>query len=167
MTKIIDLEDYVSSISRLQYLVVDYANDGRVYLYISDAATGAIIVFDLTSNHGFRFVLPQTVSSGSERRDVLYLALVGKNSNSPVVYFTYLSSNKLFRIKASQLRSGLTNGSVDEIGTKNNKIIILGTDNRSAMFFRNKGQSLTCLNSNSSIFFPFKKINFLIFFRRI
>lgn len=129
----------MSSISRLQYLVVDYAVDG-VYLYISDAATGVIIVFDVASNRGFRVVLPQFVTSGSERRDVLYLLLV-RSSRTSFIYFTYLGCNKLFSIKASHLRNGSAEGSVDEIGNKINKIVMLGTDNSSAIFFRNKGWS--------------------------
>ena len=135
-----DLSNFVSLVSRLQYLVVDYAADG-VYLYISDAATGAIIVFEVTSNRGFRVVLPQTVTSGSERRDVLYLLLVRRNAGTSFIYFTYLGSNKLFSIKASDLRTGFTEGTVSEIGNKINKIIMLGTDNGSALFFRNKGGS--------------------------
>ncbi|XP_015591153.1 major royal jelly protein 1 [Cephus cinctus] len=159
VVKVVDLSSLVSSASRLQYLVVDYANDGQLYLYISDAANRGILVYDVTAGRGYRVVLPKAVTLGCPRRDVLYIALVRKQCGASVLYFTYLSSSRLFSIKTVNLRRGSASGSVVDVGPKQNKIVLLGTDNGSAIFFRNKGQSdIYMWNTDTS----FKTDNFLL-----
>lgn len=136
----IDLSPLVDISSRLQYMAVDYASDGQVYVYVSDAATRAIIVYNVTADSGYRVVLPRAVTSGAQNRDALYLALVRKSCGSHILYFTYLGSNRVFAIKATNLRAGNANGSIVEIAQKKNKIVFLGTDNGAAIFFRIKGE---------------------------
>lgn len=137
--KVIDLSPLVNPLSRLQYLEIDYAEDGQVYVYVTDAAARSIIVYNVTADKGYRVVLPAAVTAGVERRDVLYMALVKKSCGTSILYFTYLGCNKLFAIKAVNLRKGYTQGSVVDVGSKQNKIVLLGTDNGSAIFFRLKG----------------------------
>ncbi|XP_069685297.1 dopaminechrome tautomerase [Periplaneta americana] len=139
--KTIDLSGLVCAASRLQYLVVDYDKDGNCFVYVSDAATRAILVYDVVNSRGFRVVLPKAVTHGCSSRDVLYLALVRKSCGTTVLYFTYLSSGRLFSIKTQNLRRGSAKGTVVDVGSKNGKIVILGTDNGSAIFFRLKGES--------------------------
>lgn len=110
--KVVSLDGLVSSASRLQYLVVDYAADGRCYIYVSDAATRSIIVYDVQATRGFRVVLPTEITEGCPKRDVLYIALVRKSRGNSALYFTYLSSKRLFTISAESLRSGDTKGRV-------------------------------------------------------
>lgn len=141
LVKSIDLSGLVCSSSRLQYLVVDYTPDGKCYLYVSDAATRAILVYDITANRGFRVVLPKAVLLGGANRDVLYLALIRRPDNNNLIVFTYLSSCRLFAIKSCNLRRGSVNGVVADVGPKNGKIVILGTDGASNLFFRAKGGS--------------------------
>ena len=138
--KVIDLSHLVNELSRLQYLTIDYADDGQVYVYVTDAASRSIIVYNVTADKGFRVILPNAVTTGVQRRDVLYSTLVKKSCGTPVLYFTYLGSNRLFAIKAESLRRGLSQGSVIDIGPKQNKIVLLGNDNGCALFFRNKGK---------------------------
>lgn len=142
VVKVIDLSELITSASRLQYLVVDYTKDGRPFIYVSDAATRAILVYDVYNDKGFRVVLPKAVTNGCARRNVLYLSLVRKPCGS-VVYFTYLNSSRLFSIKASHLRKGVCAGAVVDVGPKpdDQKIVLLGTDNGSKMFLRYKGES--------------------------
>lgn len=143
VVKVIDLSSLTDITSRLQYMAVDYAEDGQVYVYISDAGTGAIIVYNVTTDEGYRVILPSVVASGTDQPDALYLALVRRKScGSTVLYFTYLGSNRMFAIKAVNLRAGNANGSIVEIGRKRNKIVVLGTDNGSAIFFRLKGKEI-------------------------
>lgn len=130
----------VNPLSRLQYLAVDYAEDGQVYVYVSDAAARSIIVYNVTADKGFRVILPNAVTAGAQRRDVLYLALVKKTCGTTMLYFTYLGSNKVFAIKAVNLRKGYTHGAVVDVGPKSKQIVILGTDNGCAIFFRYKGR---------------------------
>jgi len=157
--KTIDLSELVCSASRLQYLVVDYDQDGGSYLYISDAASRAILVYDVKKGTGYKFVLPKTVEQGSSRKDVLYLALIRKSCGTTVLYFTYLSSERLFSIKTHHLRRGSTTGNVVDVGPKHETFVILGTDSGSAMFFRSKGEGDIYMWNTEN---PFKKENFLL-----
>ncbi|XP_058808633.1 major royal jelly protein 1-like [Phymastichus coffea] len=154
VVKVVDLGNLVSANSRLQYLVVDYANDGQVFLYVSDAATRAIIVYNVTTDNGYRVVLPKAVTLGSSRKDVLYLALVRRSCGTPILYFTYLGASRLYAIRAENLREGKTSGTVIDVGQKHHKIVILGTDNGSAVFFRNKGQSDVYMWNTGTAFRP-------------
>ncbi|XP_046991538.1 major royal jelly protein 1 [Schistocerca americana] len=159
VVKVIDLSGLVCSASRLQYLVVDYAEDGRVFIYVSDAATRAIIVFDVTAGRGFRVVLPKAVTDGCLRRDVLYLALIRKPCGTTVLYFTYLSSGRLFSIKTAHLRRGNARGTVVDVGPKPTNLVILGTDGGTALFFRYKGDSEIYLWNTETCF---KEENFML-----
>lgn len=136
-----DLSGLTTSTSRLQYVVTDYSPDGRVFIYVSDAATRAILVFDVTSGRGYRVVLPQAVTMGCTRRDVLYLALLRRSDGSTCLLFTYLSGSRMFSIRTEFLRRGSASGRVRDLGLKPKKMVILGTDNGSALFFRYEGES--------------------------
>lgn len=139
--KSLDLSGLVVQASRLQYLVVEYSQDGKPYVYVSDAATKSILVFDIVDNKGYRVVLPKAVLAGPCcKRDVLYIALVRKGCGNNFLVFTYLSSNHVFSIRTDYLRSGSTAGHVVDLGPKPHKMIILGTDLGSAIFFRYEGQ---------------------------
>jgi len=110
--KILSLEGLVCNTSRLQYLAVDYNPNGRCYVYVSDAASRAIIVYDVQASSGFRVVLPKAVVQGCSRRDVLYIALARKSCGTHVLYFTYLGSKRMFSIKTEHLCSGHAQGHV-------------------------------------------------------
>ncbi|EDW69754.1 protein yellow [Drosophila novamexicana] len=139
--KTVSLEGLTSSTSRLQYLVVDYAPDGGCFIYVSDAANRAIIVYNLQADRGFRVVLPKAVSAGCRSRDVLYIALIRRDCGSTELYFTYLSTSKLFSLKSEYLRSGVADGRILDLGKKPSRMVIIGTDNGSAIFFRNEGDA--------------------------
>ncbi|KAK7870492.1 hypothetical protein R5R35_002898 [Gryllus longicercus] len=141
VVKVIDLSALTCAASRLQYVVAEYSPDGRCYVYVSDAATRAILVFEVSSGRGYRVVLPKAVTAGCARRDVLYLALVRQSCGATTLYFTYLSSSRLFAIKTEYLRRGSAAGRVQDIGPKPAKLVILGTDNGAAIFFRYEGQN--------------------------
>ncbi|XP_017755150.1 PREDICTED: protein yellow [Eufriesea mexicana] len=141
LVKTVELTGLTTSTSRLQYLVSDYSRDGRVFVYVSDAASRAILVYDVTLGRGYRVVLPQAVAMGCTRRDVLYLALLRRSDGSTCLIFTYLSSSRMFSIRTEHLRSGSANGKIHDLGMKPKKMILLGTDNGSALFFRYEGES--------------------------
>ncbi|XP_069685296.1 protein yellow-like [Periplaneta americana] len=138
--KTIDLSGLVCAASRLQYLVVDYDNEGHCFVYVSDAATRAILVYDVGNSRGYRVVLPKAVTQGAARRDVLYLALVTKPSGIAVLIFTYLSGDRMFSIKTQYLQQGTASGRVHDLGPKPNKIVIVGTDDGAAVLFRIEGE---------------------------
>lgn len=110
--KVITLDALTTQKSRLQYLAIDYAADGKCFVYVSDASTRAIIVFDVQASRGFRVVLPKAVVSGCSKEDVLYLALVRKSCGSTVLYFSYLGSKRMFYIKTEYLRKGMAQGRI-------------------------------------------------------
>lgn len=141
IVKTIDLSGLVSSTSRLQYLVVDYSTDGRISVFVSDAAARAILVYDVNAGRGFRLVLPNAVTLGSCRRDVLYLALLRRADGTSCLVFTYLSSTRVFTIRTEYLRKGSSAGKIHDLGAKPAPIVILGTDNGPALFFRYEGRS--------------------------
>lgn len=140
--KVVDLSGLVTSKSRLQYLVVDYTTEGGAFVYVCDAATRAILVYDIEQNQGYRVVLPKAVTSGCTHRDVLYMTLIYKESGN-VLYFTYLSSPRLFSIETANLRKGQCSGAVVDVGPKpeNKGIVLLGSDDGKFLFWRFKGES--------------------------
>lgn len=111
--KIISLEKLVAPTSRLQYLTVDYKSENRCFVYVSDAAQRSILVYDVQASRGFRVVLPQAVSSGCPKRDVLYLALINRVNGTSSLYFSYLSSKHLFEISTECLRNGNIQGRIN------------------------------------------------------
>lgn len=110
--KTISLEKLVAPTSRLQYLAVDYKSENRCFIYISDAAQRSILVYDVQASRGFRVVLPQAVTNGCPKRDVLYLALINRINGTSSLYFSYLSSKQLFVINTEYLRNGNIQGRI-------------------------------------------------------
>lgn len=110
--------------------------------YIADAGSRAIIVWDLHKSKGVRVVLPKACGNPKTSSDVLYILLVTK-SDGKYLYFTFLKSSRLFSIKTELLREGSGAGAVVDVGSKPHglQVVLLGTDNRSGIFFRYKGQS--------------------------
>lgn len=158
VVKIIDLSKLITAESRLQYLVVDYATDGRAFIYVADAGSGSIIVYDVLETKGYRVVLPNVCKCTP--KDVLYMVLVRKSCGN-VIYFTYLSSQKLYSIKTTFLQKGQAAGAVVEVGIKpqNQKMVLLGTDNGAGVFFRYKGESDVFIWNSENCF---KTDNFVV-----
>lgn len=140
MVKNIALTAFATPVSRLQYLLVDYLPDGRAFAFVTDAGMGAIVVYDVSEDKGFRVVLPSMVSDDAPAKDVLYVTLLRKPTGN-VILLTYLSSLTMFSISEDNLINGQVIGTVAEVGVKPKPIVILGTDNGAAMFFRYKGES--------------------------
>lgn len=110
--------------------------------YVADAGSRAILVWDVHNNKSFRVVLPGACSSVQGGSDVLYILLVQKSCGKHL-YFTYLKSTRLFSIRTEHLRQGAGAGAVVDVGPKPQglQMVLLGTDNKSGVFLRYKGQS--------------------------
>lgn len=141
--RVLDLGSLSSEKSRLQYISSDISAQGKVHLYITDAATKSIIVYNVNSETGHVVSLPPDVSSGSDCCDVLYSALIRLPDGENRIYLTYLSSDRIFSIDTKSLRKSSNEepGKIRDCGTKGKRIVILGTDNGSALFFRYEGDS--------------------------
>lgn len=125
LLKSITLTNLVNAHSRLQYLSVDYSvHTGRCFIYITDAANRALLVYDVQACRGYRLLLPKAVTCGGSRRDVLYSALVKRSCGSSVLYFTYLGSTHLFAIRTEYLQTGNTGGRITGKRERQIKIII-------------------------------------------
>lgn len=109
------------------------------YSYVADAGTGAIIVYDVAQSKALRVVLPSSITSAN---DVLYMTLAYKK-NEGYLYFTFLSSPRLYSIKTDLLRAGKGAGSIIDVGLKpyGKQLVLLGGDNGSSLFFRYKGEN--------------------------
>nr|AAU08788.1 yellow-g-like protein [Solenopsis invicta] len=160
VVKVIDLSPLVTPLSRLQYLTVDYADDGQVYVYVTGAASRSIIVYNATGDKGYKVILPNARYHwcSTKRRSLLDAGEEELAVRRCCISLTW-GSNRLFAIKAENLRRGLTQGSVVDVGPKQNKIVLLGSDNGCGVFFRNKGESdIYMWNSET----PFRPENFLV-----
>lgn len=156
VVKVVNMAGLVAPASRLQYLAVEYAN-GHPFVYVTDAATRSIIAFDVVADKGIRVVLPKEMLSDVPKRDVLYAALVTKGCGNNFLLFTYLSSGSLYAIRTDHLRSGDA-ANVINVGPKPKKIVVLGSDLGSAIFFRYEGQpEVYRWDSNS----PFAETSFV------
>ncbi|CRK93180.1 CLUMA_CG006724, isoform A [Clunio marinus] len=142
VVKSIDLDNVVVRSSRLQYLVAEYDENGNCFIYVADAGSRAILVLDVQKNKNFRVVLPGACGSINSSPDVLYIVLLRKTCGT-YLYFTYLKSTRLFSIKTEHLRKGAGSGAVVDVGPKPQglQMVLLGTDNKSGLFLRYKGQS--------------------------
>ncbi|KAL1463690.1 hypothetical protein WDU94_015421 [Cyamophila willieti] len=156
---IVQLSSLVFPTSRLQYITADYNSDGGAFLYISDAATRALLVWDVQSNSGYRVVLPKMLMDGGVKRDVLYLALVRAKCGSNFLYFTYLSAMRMYYIKTQHLQGHSSTGCIIDVGCKPGKIVVLGTDNGSVLFFRLHGENDIYMWNTA---LPFKPYYFIL-----
>lgn len=75
--------------------------------------------------------------------DVLYIALTYSQDGSSTLFFTYLSSPRLYSIKGQYLRVGQGAGSIVDVGAKpyGKQMVLLGADGGSSLFFRYKGEN--------------------------
>ena len=130
------MTELISPESRLQFVVADYSSEGGCFVYISDAGTKSIIIYDVNAHKSHRVLLPPEVIPDSVPRDVLYMVLIRKPTGDNFVYFTYRSGDDVFAINSRSLQ--LENSSVKSfnIGKKPNKMIFLGTDDWECIYFR-------------------------------
>ncbi|XP_027849763.2 protein yellow-like isoform X2 [Aphis gossypii] len=136
--KKIDLTCLTTPMSRLQSLVVDYdETNGKCYVYVSDAANRAVIAYDVVESKGSRVVLPKAIAAGCTKRDVLYVALVRAEcgGGAAALIVTYLSGVRAFTVRTEYLRRGSA-GKVTDLGVKPDRMVILGTDGGTKVFFR-------------------------------
>lgn len=160
LVKTVNLKCFVTAGSRLQHLQVDYNSSGTPFLYVSDAGTGALIVINAVTGSGYRLLLPPAVVPPSGPKDILYLQLA-RNSSGNVLYFTYLSSPRLYSIRSANLQHDSPTGAILDVGTKpaGTQMVLLGTDHGVAIFFRYKGKSdIYVWHSNTG----FKKKHFAL-----
>ncbi|CAD7003035.1 unnamed protein product [Ceratitis capitata] len=115
VVKSIDLKDLVTAESRLQFIVVDYSRDKKPFVYVADAGARSILVYDIAYSKSYRIVLPKATAPTT---DVLYMALTSAPDGTSTLFFTYLSSPRLYSIRGQYLRVGQGAGSIVDVGAK-------------------------------------------------
>ncbi|XP_075231801.1 major royal jelly protein 1-like [Lycorma delicatula] len=147
----INLSNLILNNSRLQFLVVEILDTNPI-IYISDAGTRSILVFDVNLSKGHRVILPATINKDSKIRNVLYLLLIRNSCEGNTLLFTYLGSSILYGVKTCLFRKGETHGSIIRIGSKPGKMVFLGTDNGLNIFFRFQGDNEIFLWNSATTF---------------
>ncbi|CAB0020696.1 unnamed protein product, partial [Nesidiocoris tenuis] len=71
----INLLKFVGPMSRLQFIISDYSSKGSPYVYVTDAGTKKLIVWDVDANEGTAVPLPENCGTEFTPRDVLYAVL--------------------------------------------------------------------------------------------
>lgn len=122
--------------SRLQFIVADHTSQNNRYLYVSDAGTKTIIVWDVAKKKGVRVALPEKVVREYAPLDVLYLALIRRQTGNNLLYFTYRSGDDLFCIESKHLQEDASTSKAWNVGKKPSKLIFLGTDDWESIYFR-------------------------------
>lgn len=141
VVKRIDLSALVCPASRLSYIAADYGDDGRAFVYVSDAATRAVIVWDVAAGRGYRMVMPKAVTRDcAGPGDAMYVALAQRSTGKNVLYLTYLTSDRMYAIDTCHLRRIRSHGNVTDLGRKPDKMVVLGTDGRTTLYFRYRGR---------------------------
>ncbi|XP_077301083.1 major royal jelly protein 1-like [Arctopsyche grandis] len=137
--KTLDISSLADENSRLQHIVVDYDILGKVHLYISDAASHAILVYDIEKDVGYRAVLPECVTNTVEPFDTLYLAITKCLLGKSTLYLTYLNSPNIFSIKTDYLKKGKQRGKIIDVGSKVAPMVFLGVD-KHELYFRYRNE---------------------------
>ncbi|KAF4524750.1 hypothetical protein B566_EDAN013819 [Ephemera danica] len=141
--RVIDLSVLTCTESRVQFLTVEETAKGHTYVYVGDAATTSILVWDVHRSRGWRVQLPKSVlDTNSQVTDAMYISLVHHPNSNSLLYITYLSSARMFSMRTEFLRRGFsTQGRLVDQGIKPAKMIILGVDGGTSIFFRYEDRS--------------------------
>ncbi|XP_055915430.1 uncharacterized protein LOC129948450 [Eupeodes corollae] len=140
VVKSIDLSPIVTPESRPQFMAIDYSKDNKPFVYVADAGTRSILVYDVIGAKAFRVVLPK---AAAPINDVLYIALAVKPCGAATMFLTFLSSPRIYSIKTHYLRVGQGAGAVVDVGPKpyGKPLVFLGTDGGASLFLRFKGEN--------------------------
>ncbi|XP_050432628.1 uncharacterized protein LOC126840744 [Adelges cooleyi] len=128
--------------SRLQFMVVEYRKD-TVAVYVGDGGTRSIIVWYVRNGEGFRVKMPYSTVLGcreSREMDVFYIALIEQCTGN-YIYFTYLSSPDVFRVRTKDLRKRINPKCLVNIGRKPCRMVFVGVGYETVLYFRIKGQN--------------------------
>nr|XP_014292982.2 protein yellow-like [Halyomorpha halys] len=155
--KEIILSAFISPESRLQFIVADYAAEGSCFIYVSDAGTKSIIVYNVNAEKGHRVVLPPEVLPDSVPKDVLYMLLIRKSSGENFVYFTYRSGEDVFAVNSRSLQFENAPVKSFNVGKKQKKLIFLGTDDWDCIYFRYENKTEVYKWNTAK---PFSEANF-------
>lgn len=125
-----------------------------IFSYVADAGARSILVYDIIGVKSYRIVLPKATYNPTN--NVLYIALTTQPDGTSTLFFTYLSSPRLYSIKGEYLRMGQGAGSIVDVGAKpyGKQMVLLGADGGTALFFRYKGENDIYMWDSENCFKP-------------
>lgn len=139
----IDLSRATTAASCLQSIVVDHSWATGPLVYVSDAGLGNVIVYNVNYDRSFKVHVPVGKCG---RRDVMHMALAqvdvvdttagGGPARHRRLYVTYLSSCDMLYVPVHAVDECTSGLPAITIGRKPCKMIVLGSDRASLVFFR-------------------------------
>lgn len=148
IVRAIDLSRATTAASCLQSIVVDHSSTAGQLVYVSDAGLGNVIVYNVGCDRSFKVHVPVGPCG---RRDVMYTALVqaevmntaagGGVTSHRRLYVTYLSSCDMIYVPVHAADESTTSLATVSIGRKPCKMIVLGADRGSIIYFRTSDTS--------------------------
>lgn len=145
----IDLSRATTAASCLHSIVVDHSTAAGQFVYVSDTGLGNVIVYNVRCDRSFKVHVPVGPCG---RRDVMYMALVhvdvmdtaagGAVARYRRLYVTYLSSCIMMYVPVHAVDEFTTSlATVTCAGRKPRKMIVLGHDRGSVIYFRTENTS--------------------------
>ncbi|XP_026808029.1 uncharacterized protein LOC113550419 [Rhopalosiphum maidis] len=148
IVRAIDLSRATTEASCLQSIVVDHSSTAGQFVYVSDAGLGNVIVYNVACDSSFKVHVPVGPCG---QRDVMYMAPVladvmdmaaGRGSaRYRRLYVTYLSSRDMIYVPVHVVDESTVDLPTVNVGRKPCKMIVLGTDRGSVIYFRTDGDT--------------------------
>lgn len=143
MVRAIDLSRATTTASVLQSILVDQSTGAGKFVYVSDAGLGNVIVYNVCCDRSFKVYVP---AGQCGRRGLLYMAMVhvdvtdsgagGSTIRQPRLYVTYGMSCNMMYVPVHTMDETTTSLATVTTGRKPCKMIMLGTDHGSVIYFR-------------------------------
>lgn len=143
IVRAIDLSRATTSESCLQSIVVDHSSTAGQFVYVSDAGLGNVIVYNVACDSSFKVHVPLGPCG---QRDVMYMALVVADVVDMAagrglvryrrLYVTYLSSCDMIYVPVHVVDRSTIDLPTVNMGRKPCKMVVLGTDRGSNIYFR-------------------------------
>ncbi|KAL4111803.1 hypothetical protein QTP88_015690 [Uroleucon formosanum] len=143
IVRAIDLSRATTAASFLQSIVVDHSTTAGQFVYVSDAGLGNVIVYNVACDSSFKVHVPVGPCG---QRDVMYMAPVQADvldmaagrgtARYRRLYVTYLSSCDMIYIPVHVVDETTVGLPTVNIGRKPCRMIVLGTDRGSVIYFR-------------------------------
>ncbi|KAF0755571.1 Uncharacterized protein FWK35_00031531, partial [Aphis craccivora] len=153
IVRAIDLSRATTEDSCLQSIVVDHSSTAGQFVYVSDAGLGNVIVYNVDCDSSFKVHVPVGPCG---QRDVMYMAPVladvldmaaGRGTaRYRRLYVTYLSSCDMIYVPVHVVDGSTVNLPTVNVGRKPCKMIVLGTDGGSVIYFRTDGDTREILS---------------------
>ncbi|VVC45641.1 Six-bladed beta-propeller, TolB-like,Major royal jelly protein/protein yellow [Cinara cedri] len=143
IVRAIDLSRATTRASVLQSILVDQSTGAGMFVYVSDAGTGNVIVYNVCCDRSFKVYVP---AGQCGRRGMMYMAMARVDvtdeaaGGGPVrqlrLYVTYGMSCNMMYVPVHAMDETTVSLATVITGRKPSKMIVLGTDRGSVIYFR-------------------------------